>query len=70
MEFWYRKKYNLTVNDPRFLDSTIEDIETDYWAHYYYDRPNVTEEIEDDDFDVDAEIAAMSDDDWEEVNLG
>ena len=68
MEFWFRQKYNLPPTDPRFLNATLDQIETDYWAHYYRDHPP-GQELEDEDFDLEAEIAAMNDDDWEEVNL-
>lgn len=33
---------------------TVEDMLTDYWAHTYYDDPKALEEVEDDDFDIDA----------------
>ena len=68
LEFWYRRKFNLAPNDPRFLDLTAEDIETEYYTHYYADNP-ATEEVEDDDFDKDAILAAMArgDDDWETI---
>lgn len=66
IEFWFRRKYNLPPSDPRFLDLTSEEIETEYWAHYY--RENAGKDIaEDDDFDLDAEIARMNEQDWEEV---
>ena len=57
VEFWYRRKYSLTANDPRYLDTTPEEMMTDYWAHYYFDNPKALEEVEDDDFDVEAELA-------------
>lgn len=66
VEFWFRRKYNLAPRDPRFLDLTPEDIESDYWAHYYYENAGKSE-VEDDDFDLDAEIARMNDNDWEDV---
>ena len=68
--FWYRRKYNLSPADPVFLDLTPEDIETEYWAHHYYEAGD-KEEFEDDDFDIDAYVseieAESSDDDWETV---
>ena len=66
LQFWFRKKYQLTPTDPRFLDLSVEDIETDYWAHYYYDNP-AGDEVEDEDFDLDKIIAKMGKDDWEEL---
>lgn len=69
LEFWFRSKYNLPPHDPRFLDMTTEDIEAEYWAHHYREQAG-KEEIEDEDFDLEAEIARMNDDDWEEVTSG
>lgn len=70
VEFWFRKKYNLTANDPRFLSLSIEDMLTDFWAHHYYDNPNTQEEFENPDFDSDFEEMFGETDynDWE--NLG
>lgn len=44
-------------------------METEYWAHHYIENP-ATDEVEDDDFDLEAELAKMADedDDWEEIN--
>lgn len=69
LEFWFRRKYNLAPNDPRFLELTTEDIEAEYWAHHYRET-NGREEVEDEDFDLEAEIARMNEEDWEEVNFG
>lgn len=65
--FWYRKKYNLSPLDPVFLSMTPEDIETEYWAHHYYESGD-KEEFEDDDFDLDEYVQKIEngeDDDWE-----
>lgn len=32
---------------------------TDYWAHYYFDNPKAAEEVEDEDFSLEAEIARI-----------
>ncbi len=77
-EFWFRRKYNLTPNDPRFLDLTVEDMMTEFYAHLYADDPNkANTEVIDDDFDLEAELEQinaeaeqeLSDDpdDWEEL---
>jgi hypothetical protein len=42
-------------------------METDYWAVHYLNGGKY--EFVDDDFDLDAEIAAMADGEWEEVDL-
>ena len=80
MAWWFRQKYSLPPTDPRFLDATTEQMLVDYWANYYSLRPG-GEEFEDDDFDLEAEIAAMNakpeskphvepdPDDWVEVAL-
>jgi hypothetical protein len=75
-EFWFRRKYNLPPNDPRFLALTPEDIEAEYWAHRYYDNPT-SESYDDPDFDpdeIEAELEAEAGvvdetlpDDFEEV---
>jgi len=54
LEFWFRRKYNLAPSDPRFLDVTIEEIEADFCAHQYAEKPPA-DEVEDDDFDLEAE---------------
>ncbi len=59
VEFWFRRKYNLTRTDPRFLEATVADMLEDLWMHTYYEDPKaVTETVEDDDFDPNA-VAAM-----------
>jgi hypothetical protein len=49
-------------------------MEVDFWANHYdlqdQEDGGASEEYEDDDFDVDAEIAKLDGDDWEEVSLG
>lgn len=65
VEFWFRRKYNLTRTDHRFLDATRADMLEDYWLHTYFDDPKaVTETVEDDDFDPDkvAEMLRNKDD--------
>lgn len=76
-EFWFRRKYNLTSNDPRFLDSTVEEMLTDYWAHTFYDDPKAAQEVEDEDFNLADELARIEAeegydptidvDDWEDL---
>lgn len=79
IEFWFRHKYGLTENDPRFLAMTTEEMLTDYWAHTYFDDPEKADrEVVDDDFDLDdvlAEINAEAEndsdpDDWEDITSG
>lgn len=71
MEFWYRRKYSLTSNDPRFLDTTVDEMMADFWAHTFHDDPKAAEEIEDEDFDpseVASQIGAEQPDDWEALD--
>ena len=71
VEFEYRRIYNLTVNDPRFLDATVDEMLTDIFAHQFKNDPKSMDEVEDDDFDPDnvaAELNANNPDDWEEVS--
>lgn len=69
MEFWYRRKFNLPPNDPRFLELTSFDIQREYWAHYHVEN-RVSDEIEDEYFDLDEVLRQAEEldaDDWEEV---
>lgn len=52
IEFWFRRKFNLAPTDPRYLDATLDQIEAEFWAHEYANKPP-GEEIEDDEFDMD-----------------
>ena len=68
MEFWFRRKYSLTPSDPRFLDMTVEGMMSEFWAHHYFDNPKAAEqEVEDADFDLDAELERLNKnpDEWE-----
>lgn len=61
--------------DPRFLDADLEEMLTDVWAHRFADDPKLLEQIEDDDFDLDAvldDVGRFKDhdgvaDDWEDL---
>lgn len=66
MAYWFRNKYNLTPKDPRFLCMTPEEIETEYWAAHYYDKP-ATETVIDEDFDINEVEALMENEDWENI---
>lgn len=67
----YRRRYNLPINDPRYLDATTEEMLTDHYAHLYFENPNRQDDIVDDDFSLEdllreaAEEAAQ--DDWEDL---
>jgi hypothetical protein len=68
LEFWFRRKFNLPPNDPRFLEMTDEGMAVEFWAHHYAEKPPA-EEIEDDDLDVDQVLADIerNPDGWEDV---
>lgn len=72
-EFIFRRRYNLPPTDPRFLNATQEEIETDYWAHWYTDHPNEANAVLSDDPDFDLETikakmeAGADPKDWEEI---
>ena len=70
IEFEYRRRYNLTSNDPRFLDATVEEMLTDIWAHRYTEDPKLLNEIEDEDFDPDEVAAAIGRQPVEEPDPG
>lgn len=55
IEFWFRRKYNLTRTDPRYLEATVDEMLEDFYLHTYFDDPKAVEAtVEDDDFNVDA----------------
>lgn len=62
IEFWYRKQFNLTSNDPRFLNTTVEEMMTDYWAFTYSNDPKAADEVEDEDFDLEEELRKLEQD--------
>ena len=64
--FWFRDKYNMPPGDPRYLCLTMEEIETDYWAHHYYRNPTA-DSFETDEWNSEEMIEAMNSGDWEEV---
>lgn len=54
--------------DPRFLELTPEDIETEYWAHHFSENSGKGEEFEDDDLDIQALAEGLENgEQWEEV---
>lgn len=55
MEFAYRRRYSMPATDPRYLDSSLEDIVLDYWAHRFWDEPKLREEVHNPDFEEDVD---------------
>lgn len=75
VRFWFRKKYGIPETDPRYLDMTEEAMLTDYWSHYYFDKPGDEWEAESDDFEdelaaMDKELGIPPDDDFEDISHG
>lgn len=50
MAYWFRQRYQLPPLDPRFLDMTPEDIETEWLAHQMASGA-MKNEIEDESYD-------------------
>ena len=69
MEFWFRKRFSLAPTDPRFLDLTTEQLVVEFWAWSYDANPNLSEEVEDEDFDIEEVKRRMEEnpDDWADV---
>lgn len=68
LEFWYRQHFNLAPTDQRFLDTTVEQMATEYWAHHYFNQPP-GDEIEDESFDL-AEVLKEMEEEEEEEDPG
>ena len=59
MATWFRRKYNLSPKDPRFLEVTHEDITEDWILEQLEKNPNITyEEL--------TRKSAASDEEWAE----
>lgn len=41
------------------MDTTLQEMATDLWAHHFYENPKEGEEYEDEDFNLAAELAAI-----------
>ena len=78
MTLWYRRRFLLSPNDPRYSELTYGEILTEYLAHHYDDiyleggpeklADAIAAEDNDPDFDAEAERFLNSpDDEWEEV---
>ena len=72
MAFAFRRRYLLPPTDSRFLDATLDDMFVDFWAWKYHEDPRAADEIVDDEFDVEAEVARINEevervDDWEQI---
>ena len=39
---WFRKKYNLSPKDPRFLEVTYEEIQEEWLVEHLTENPNLT----------------------------
>ena len=71
IQFWFRRRYNLPPNDPRFLALTPEEVEAEFWACQYAETSSV-EDYEDDDIDIEEILAeadradAIAAGEWEE----
>lgn len=58
-EFWFRQHYRLPPNDPRFLELTPLEILTEFYAHKYWENPKAQETVEDEDFNLEDELARI-----------
>ena len=68
VSFWYRTHYRLTIHDPRYLESSLEDMMIDYYANLYQSDPKAMEEVTDEDFDKDEILKKMANgEEWEDM---
>lgn len=72
-ESLFRLRFGLTVNDPRYLEATIDEMIEAYWEDYHDQRrrngdPD-EEEVEDENFDQDEieRLMAEHPDDWLDI---
>jgi len=63
VEWWYRDRYRLTANDPRFLKSSEEEWALDYMTDRYAKNPRLAEnEFDNPDFESDVEAMMAAED--------
>lgn len=71
LEWWYRDHYRLPATDPRLLAVPYAQMQLDFWAYYYSQRPNDgADEYDNPDFEAD--VAAIlgvpsQDEEWVDV---
>lgn len=75
VRFWFRRKYNLPPTDDRYLGMTELAMLTEYWAHYYYEKPDNefeggTDNYEDEVAAMDAAMGIPPDSDFEDISHG
>ncbi|EBA6160079.1 hypothetical protein BIW22_20920 [Salmonella enterica] len=69
VDYWYRRKYSLTIHDPRYLETTDFERAADYWAEKYLEDPTLLNEIEDDSFNQDDILAQWAEEARETVDI-
>ncbi|EJG5414274.1 hypothetical protein NAD41_000875 [Salmonella enterica] len=69
VDYWYRRKYSLTIHDPRYLNTTALERAADYWAEKYLEDPNLLNEIEDEGFSQEDILAQWEADAEDTVNI-
>ncbi|EAM1616324.1 hypothetical protein F2264_21470 [Salmonella enterica] len=51
-DLWYRQTYKLPPNHPLYLDTTLEERVTEFWAWQYAQDPKLMDVVEDESFDL------------------
>ena len=52
VDFWFRTHYRLPPTDPRYLDTTLEERLSEFWAYQYSVDPKLLEMAEDTSFNM------------------
>ncbi|EAB4417293.1 hypothetical protein D7B12_17840 [Salmonella enterica] len=51
-DLWFRRTFRLPPNHPLYLDTTLEERLTEFWAWQYAENPKLMETVEDEGFDL------------------
>ncbi|ENQ1546124.1 hypothetical protein ACEOHC_003936 [Salmonella enterica] len=51
-DLWFRRTFRLPPNHPVYLDTTLEERLTEFWAWQYAENPKLMDTVEDDGFDM------------------
>lgn len=52
-DLWFRRTFRLPPNHPVYLDTTLEERLTEFWAWQYAENPKLMDTVEDEGFDMD-----------------
>ncbi|EPT1451931.1 hypothetical protein ACVOZ6_003519 [Escherichia coli] len=68
-DLWFRRTFRLPPNHPVYLDTTLEERLTEFWAWQYAENPKLMETVEDEGFDMEDIQRQWAEDAGEEPDI-